>query len=120
LQKLTIAHINSTSSTLVIGGSETSATVLSAAVFYLTKNRDVLDKLAREILSTFESEADIDMTSVQKLTYTTAVLNEAMRLYPPVVSASPRKIAKGGAVVMGRHVPERVGGASFKDHRGTR
>ena len=67
-------------------------------------------KLTEEVRSAFKSEDEIDMISVQKLTYLLAVLDESLRLYPPVPAGGPRKIAPGGDVILGQYVP---GGVSF-------
>lgn len=91
-----------------MAGSETTATALSAATFYLTTNQHALSTLAREVRSSFQDEDDIDILSVQKLPYLLAVLNEAMRMYPPVPTALPRRVPAGGDVIIGHFVPENV------------
>lgn len=44
---------------LTIAGSDTTAIVISAAYFYLSRSPEVQEKLAREILSTFKTYDDI-------------------------------------------------------------
>ena len=95
---------------LIIGGSETTATLLSAATYYLATTPSAMAKLTHEIRSTFNSEAEINFTSVQKLDYMLAVLNEALRMYPPVPAGGPRKIAPEGDTILGQYVP---GGVSI-------
>lgn len=58
--------------------------------------------------TTFNSVEDITITSVQHLTYMLAVLDEVMRMYPPVVSGLPRLTAEGGAMIAGEYVPQDV------------
>ncbi|KAJ4250217.1 hypothetical protein NW762_012032 [Fusarium torreyae] len=65
-----------------------------------------LDKLVHEVRSTFRSESEIDMISVQSLSYMLAVLNESLRLFPPVINGSQRKIRDGGDTIIGRYIPE--------------
>jgi cytochrome P450 len=67
-----------------------------------------LEALCQEVRSSFATEDEIDLLSVQKLTYMVAVLNETMRKYPPAIFSSPRKIAEGGDVFLGRYVPAKV------------
>ncbi|KAG8156760.1 hypothetical protein KVR01_013365 [Diaporthe batatas] len=105
-EKLTMDEVMATSNTLIVAGSETTATVLSAAVYLLTSHPRVLEKLEDEIRSSFSSEEDISMLSVQKLQYTLAVLDESMRMYPAVPTGPPRLIAKGGDTILKQYVPE--------------
>jgi averantin hydroxylase len=81
---MTKPEIVSNASAIVVAGSETSATLLSGCTWLLLKHPDVLERLAKEVRGAFEREEDMDLTSVGKLDYMLAVLNEAMRLYPPV------------------------------------
>jgi len=48
---------------------------------------EVLKKLNKEVRSTFTNSSEINITSVQKLSYMLAVFNESLRLYPPVTSS---------------------------------
>ncbi|KAI0902064.1 cytochrome P450 [Annulohypoxylon nitens] len=91
---------------VIIAGSETTATLLSGAAFLLTTNPDKLAKLTQEVRSSFKSEEEITLTSVNSLSYMLACLNEAFRMYPPVASDLPRVVPKGGATIAGRFVAE--------------
>jgi averantin hydroxylase len=73
----------SNASLLIIAGSETTATLLSGATYLLLKHPDVMAKLVTEI-RTFKSSGEIDLLTVGMLKYMLAVLDETMRLYPPV------------------------------------
>jgi hypothetical protein len=69
---------------------------------------EIQAKLSQEVRSAFESADDITITSVQHLSYMLAVLDESMRVFPPVASGLPRLIAEGGGMVAGEYVPENV------------
>lgn len=97
---------------LVLAGSETTATALSGAAYFLCKYPEVQRKLAEEIRGAFKEESEIDLVSVNKLTYMLAVLDETLRIYPPAANSFPRMCQKGGDVIMGKRVP---GGVSFLD-----
>ncbi|KZL68279.1 trichothecene C-15 hydroxylase (cytochrome P450), partial [Colletotrichum tofieldiae] len=104
-QALTFEELKSNSSTLIIAGSETTATALSAATYYVLSNPDSLKKLNDEVRNAFTSEDDIDMVSVQKLVYLQAVINEALRMYPPVPTGIMRRVTDDGGVFLGQYVP---------------
>ncbi|KPM36017.1 Isotrichodermin C-15 hydroxylase [Neonectria ditissima] len=106
--KLQMSHpeILDNASLLIIAGSETTATALSGAAYLLATNPEVFTKLANEVRTSFESEDDIDLLSVQKLGYMLAVLNETLRVFPPVPTASPRRVQPGGDTICGKYVPE--------------
>lgn len=76
--------------------------------YLLLSSPAVLRKLTEEIRTTFKSEDDIDMTSVNQLTYMLACLNEALRMYPPVPAGLPRVVPRNGSKILGEYVPEKV------------
>jgi len=103
----------SNASAIVLAGSETSATLLSGCTWFLLRNPEILASLAESVRSAFSSEAEIDLLSVGKLDYMLAVLDESLRLYPPVPMQSNRIVTAGGATIAGRWVPEGVRAISF-------
>jgi averantin hydroxylase len=98
----------SNASAIVVAGSETSATLLSGCTWFLLKNPHHLRKLESHVRSSFNDESEIDLISVGKLDHMLAVLDEALRLYPPVPVQSNRIVTKGGAMIAGQWVPEGV------------
>jgi hypothetical protein len=101
-------HLQANSSSVLIAGSETTSSMLSGVTYLLLTNRDAYEKVAHEVRTSFNSESEITLTSVNRLTYMLACLNEAMRLYPPVPFGMPRFVPKGGAKVSGEFIPEDV------------
>lgn len=92
---------------LTIAGSDTTAIVISAAFFYLSRNPAVQEKVAREILSTFSSYDEIKAgAKLQSCKYLTAFLNEAMRMSPPVPAEPSREVLEGGMTVNGHYFPK--------------
>jgi averantin hydroxylase len=98
----------SNASLLVLAGSETTATLLSGVTYLLLSHSDVMAKLVTEIRTTFKSDSDINLATVGKLEYMLAVLNEGMRIYPPVTVQPNRVAPRGGEMVCGKWVPEGV------------
>ncbi|KAK1579967.1 cytochrome P450 [Colletotrichum navitas] len=103
---MSFANLKANSSVLIVAGSETTATLLSGATYYLLMNPVALQKLTDEIRSTFKDESEIDFQSVGNLTYLLACLDEALRLYPPVPIGLPRTVPQGGANIADHYVPE--------------
>ncbi|KAF4916373.1 Cytochrome P450 monooxygenase 1 [Colletotrichum viniferum] len=91
---------------LVLAGSETTATTLSGTTFLLLTHPEVYEKLKKEVRSAFKDSSEINIGSVSKLSYMLAVLNESLRLYPPVTSGIIREAPEGGCRIGGQHIPE--------------
>ncbi|KAL3420413.1 cytochrome p450 [Phlyctema vagabunda] len=91
--------------TIIVAGSETTATLLTGAMFLLTTHPKVLEKLTQEVRSTFSKDDEISLLSVGKLNYMFACINESFRRYPPVGTGLPRQVPKGGGEVAGHVIP---------------
>lgn len=121
-------EIRMTFNILMIAGSETTATTLAGCTYLLQKNPKVLEKLNAEVRSAFGSEDEITVVTVcksphhlarnptsvdsangvikvNKLPYLLAVIEEALRLYPPIPVALPRVTPAGGTTICGQHIP---------------
>ncbi|KAL4921602.1 cytochrome P450 [Aspergillus aurantiobrunneus] len=90
---LTNLELEANSNILIIAGSETTATLLSGATYWLLRTSDVLAKLTSEVRSVMKTEGDITFQKVTAdLPYMLACFNEAFRLYPPVPTGLQRRI----------------------------
>jgi cytochrome P450 len=69
-------------------GTETTATLLSGLTYYLLQNPAKMSKLVHEIRSAFQTKEDITIEKLQSLQYLFACLEEGLRMYPPVASAT--------------------------------
>ncbi len=77
--------------TLLLAGHETSATSTLWILLELARHPDVQDRLRSEIRAVehaVHGRGDSEFTSkdFESMTYTTAVMKEAMRLHPGVIS----------------------------------
>ena len=108
----------------IIAGSDTTSSVLTAALYYLLCNPVAYEHLQAEVDGAFPSgEEPLDVTklgqmewlngcmwvygaltrNLEELTFAAANSNEALRLQPPVPSGSERTVGKGkGTKVFGK------------------
>ncbi|KAK4162922.1 cytochrome P450 [Cladorrhinum sp. PSN259] len=106
-REMSETEIAANSRLLVMAGSETVTTALGCAVYFLAIMPRVQKRLAEEIRGQFSREEDITMLSVNNLKYMLAVLDESMRIMPPVPGNQPRVVGtKGGDTICGWYLPE--------------
>jgi cytochrome P450 len=95
--------------TILIAGSETTATTMCGVTYYLCRNKEAMQKLKDEIRSTFANEKEIDSLGVARLKYLTACIEEGLRMYPAIPSGLARRLEKiDGIDVSGYYVPRDV------------
>lgn len=81
--------------------------VTAAVFFHLTRNADVSDRLTAEILDTFDSVSEIVTgPKLNSCKYLKAVIQEGLRMAPPVTADFGRQVRAGGVVVDGDFFPE--------------
>ncbi|KAL8322442.1 hypothetical protein RB597_008260 [Gaeumannomyces tritici] len=108
---------------LAIAGSETTATLLAAAVHLLGRNPTARARLVAALRAEFETEADVARAGAGAGAvlppYVAAVVSEALRLHPPGAINMPRTVPAGGAVIAGRFVAggSTVGFAQYAAYR---
>jgi cytochrome P450 len=68
-----------------ICNSETTPTTVSELMFLLTQNGKSYDRLVQEIRQEYPNEKDIKIQSTQGIGFLQACLEEALRLFTPVV-----------------------------------
>ncbi|KAL1889864.1 hypothetical protein Sste5346_008587 [Sporothrix stenoceras] len=78
---------------LMVAGSETTATLLSGATFWMLNTPHAIKRATEEVRSTFASDTDISFNDARsKLPYLVACLDEALRLFPPIPLALSRSV----------------------------
>jgi cytochrome P450 len=80
---MSILELRETCGAITLAGSETTASSLSGTIYYLLKNPSVLEKLVKEIRTTFPTEDEINMVTTFNLKYELAVIEESLRIFPP-------------------------------------
>ncbi|KAF5868705.1 putative toxin biosynthesis cytochrome p450 protein [Botrytis fragariae] len=105
---MTREEIGENASILIIAGSETTASLLNGVTYYLLRTPTVLQNLTLELRSTFQTQEDLSLHALASCKYLNAVLEEGLRMYPPVPSTLGRVVPEGGSIVAGQYVPAGV------------
>lgn len=111
---MTLSELYANCQTVVMAGSETSATLISSAIYSLLREPRAMARLSAEVRGAFPREADMTplaLASAPRLPYLHAVISEALRVRPPLPAGIHRRVGPGGATVDGRFVAE---GASLQ------
>ncbi|QSZ33155.1 hypothetical protein DSL72_002741 [Monilinia vaccinii-corymbosi] len=108
-QKLSQEQLVSEAGLLIIAGMDTTASALTATIFYLLHYPAVYEILKREIRDTWKELEHIRVgKQLNDSKYLTACIDEALRLTPPLPGNIPREVMDGGAVIDGQFVPAGV------------
>lgn len=94
---------------IISAGSDTSAGTLTASLYYLVKNPDQLEKLRQELAPFWaerpSSASGIAPEKLATLNHLNAVINEALRLLPPVPTHTIRQTPPEGITIAGTYIP---------------
>ncbi|CAN8095966.1 unnamed protein product [Discula destructiva] len=112
-KKITADALIGNTQTLIVAGSETTATALTAITFLLLQHPACLAALQREIRGAFAAPAEVTGDATARCEYLHAVMEEGLRLSPPSAVTLPRDCP--GAFIDGQWIPEgvAVGGELF-------
>ncbi|PQE30432.1 benzoate 4-monooxygenase cytochrome P450 protein [Rutstroemia sp. NJR-2017a WRK4] len=104
-QALSEAEIESTAAIIIMAGSNSLATTLASTTNHLTKYPKTLERLTNEIRSSFKDESDMNLESLVKLPYLSAVIEEGLCITCPVPLGMARVVPEGGDTVCGEFLP---------------
>ena len=100
------AELKSEAGLLIIAGSDTTSTAITATIFYLLHYPAAYARLGAEIRNAFHNVESIRLGSqLNRCKYLRACLDEALRLSPSVGAILPREVLRGGMVVDGTYFP---------------
>jgi cytochrome P450 len=107
---LTTDDLIADSNLLIVAGSDTTSTTVTALFFFITRHPRIYTKLATEIRTNFKRAEDIGAGSdfMTKCEYLRAVIQESLRLAPAGPSEAERIILKGGTTIAGEYFPEGI------------
>ncbi|CAG2118589.1 unnamed protein product [Medioppia subpectinata] len=111
---LTEDEIKANSVLFYEAGYETTSTALGFMAHILVNYPDIQERVREEVRQLHENEGKLDFNCVNKLEYLECVLNETMRIYPPVITFVSREclqdykykditIPKGAGVQIATH-----------------
>lgn len=91
----------------ISGAGDTTATTMTAIVFFLIKHPLELARLRAELgAAGVPSNTIPSSVTVNKLPYLAAVIKESMRLYASTTWPTERRVPAGGRTIAGHHFPE--------------
>jgi cytochrome P450 len=105
---LSFAELQVNAATLIVAGSETTATAMAVLTYFLMLNPDKCQKVVQEIRSAFDTEDQISFATVSRLSYLGVCIDEALRIHPPVAFGVPRRVPGKGIMLNGKWVPGNV------------
>ncbi len=109
LSALTKEELIAEAGILIVAGSDTVATTMTATLFYCLHYPPTLTRLQDEIRSVFADVEEIQSSQrLDSCHYLRACLNETMRLSPPVGALLPREILAGGLTVDNQYFSEGI------------
>ena len=107
-EKLSTEVVEAQASVIILAGSEATGLALAAATYYVLSNHHIWEKLRDEVRGRFSAASELDILAVSKLPYLAAVVQETLRINPPLPNGFSREVPRGGAMVSGHMVPEGV------------
>ncbi|KHO00985.1 Cytochrome P450 [Metarhizium album ARSEF 1941] len=91
------SQIRAECAALVVAGSDTSSTTLSATLFYLSRNPKTYRRAADEVRAYFTAAEEISTgPRLSSCFYLRSCVDEALRMSPPVGAAPWREVGTGG------------------------
>ncbi|MCJ1326612.1 hypothetical protein MMC10_003277 [Thelotrema lepadinum] len=90
---------------LLTGGTEPTASGMSGVAYNVLSHPRVLTKLKEEVVAAYGDGDEILNTKTSSMPYLNAVINESLRMYPPVPARFPRRTGPKGNIIDGHNVP---------------
>lgn len=93
---------------ITVAGSDTTSTTLTHVFYHLAKDPAELAELRVELKSLVKSEKDFGVKDVRDAEHLNGVINETLRLHPPVPTGVYRLTPPEGIMVGDTYIPGKV------------
>ena len=92
----------------IVAGSDTTGTSLAAILYYTLRNQQAYARLRKELNAAgLDPTVPVSWRDCQSLTYLDAVIQEGLRIHPPIGLHLERVVPRGGSALPdGRFLPE--------------
>lgn len=90
---------------VIVAGSDTTTATLTHIFYELARSPRVLSKLRKELNSFYKPGSENEFKSLQEATYLNGIINEALRLYPPVPGGLLRQTPPEGLTIGKTFIP---------------
>ncbi|KAI5788576.1 cytochrome P450, partial [Pyronema domesticum] len=110
-RKLSHSELDSNAQLIIIAGADTTSSVLSNLFRELALNPEIQERLYQEIMDAKirNGGTKFDCENTKSLPYLQAVIDESLRLWPPVPAGAQAQTGPSGATVAGRYIPPFTG-----------
>lgn len=90
---------------IVVAGSDTTAAAMTYVFYHLASDPTEVEKLRGELKTLMKPEAPFSVRDVQHAAHLNAVINETLRMHPPVPSGASRITPPEGITIDDVYVP---------------
>jgi cytochrome P450 len=90
---------------VIVAGSDTSSSALTHIFYHLAKEPHVVSKLREELAPIYTPGSETEVRDIQDAKYLNGIINEALRLHPPVPSGLLRQTPPEGIMVGDTFIP---------------
>ncbi|KAN0108780.1 cytochrome P450 [Hyaloscypha variabilis] len=100
--------LNGDCALIVVAGSDTTTATLTHALYHLARSQEVFSKLRKELDSFYKPGSESEFRDLQEATYLNGVINETLRLHPPVPGGVLRVTPPEGVTIGSTFIPGNV------------
>ncbi|KAF2087465.1 cytochrome P450 monooxygenase [Saccharata proteae CBS 121410] len=100
-----LSYLQGDARLIIVAGSDTTSSTITHVFHYLARDPELILRLREEITPKVSADGHIVHREIQDLPYLNGVINEGLRLHPPVPTALPRITPPEGITIDGTHIP---------------
>ena len=95
-------ELRAESASLMVAGASTGSVTMAWATYYILRHPTIKERLITELKAI---DGPLTYSSLNKIKLLEGILNEVLRMHPPIGVAMPRDVPTGGAEICGIYVP---------------